>query len=110
MKLSEIDKQIVAVSYSHLKLAQSTSGTSQLEHYTVPHNSFNIFSPIPNAKRKDEKRLVFFEVDEVSMKDFENKTQEVVIKILTDCMLICSVIKSPYGTGLINLLVRLAIL
>ena len=55
VKLSEIDKELISISYSHLKV-DSEEGKSELSHYLKMENSFNIFDPIPLSKVKDEKR------------------------------------------------------
>lgn len=59
VKLSEIDKQIVSVSFAHLKV-ESDTAKAQLSHYSFPKNSFDIFAPIPNSIIQDEKRCFRF--------------------------------------------------
>ena len=55
VKLSEIDKQIEKITFSHFKV-ESDIGKAQLSHYAIPKNSFDIFARMPDSKVKDEKR------------------------------------------------------
>ena len=92
VRLSELEKELISCSLVDYK-GYSLKAKDEVFLSQQMHRVFEVNGPMPNVAM-DVKRQVVAEFKNIKWKLGENKTSIVLLKLVTDCLLICKVDKN----------------